>query len=159
MNDRFIAGGTLSLACPEGFHVMTADELAKMNFFGGETGEGMTAPERHILITVGSKPIGGLAGMLLNAGDIARGTEARLKKPMQANGYAGKGFCSAAVGTEKAEGFGYEYEAEGTGMYGESNVIKRKKTLWFLHCYTRTALKQESVEIWKEILQTAEWLK
>ena len=39
MNDRFIAGGTLSLVCPEGFHVMTADELAKMNFFGGETGE------------------------------------------------------------------------------------------------------------------------
>ena len=159
MDNRLITGETLSLGYPDGFHIMTGEELSKMNVYGGGTGEGLSDPDRHILITVGYKHAGALTGLLANAKDAAGSMEGRLKKLMQPYGYKKGGFCTKTVGNESAEGFSYEYEAQGIGMYGESYVIKRGKTFWYLHFYARTELKAESLKVWYDILSSAEWIQ
>lgn len=40
-------------------------------------------------------------------------------------------------------------------MTGESYVIKDRKKLWYLHVYMRTALLDESLPVWEEILDAA----
>ena len=54
-----------------------------------------------------------------------------------------------------AEGFRYGYEAQGIGMIGESCVVKRGKTLFYLHFYTREALKSGGLQTWEAILASA----
>ena len=103
MDNRLIAGNILTLDCPDGFHIMTGEEFSKLNVYGGENGEGMSDPDRHIIVTVGYKPVGALTGLIVSAKDAAKGMEARLKKPMQAYGYKLIGFCSKTVGNENAE--------------------------------------------------------
>ena len=132
----------LTLAYPEGFHVMTESEKSGMQFFGGLPGECLSDPERHILISVGLKTVGGVSAF---------------RKPMQKYGYRLLGFAEKSVGSEKAEGFSYEYESQCIGMYGESCVVKRGKVLYYLNFYARRELLGESLDVWNMILSSAKW--
>lgn len=157
MENRVTWNDTLTISCPEGFHVLDEAERGKLNFIQDGPGGGISDPDRHILISTGWKPFGGLSAMLLGIKDVAKNMEGRVRKPMQNYGYRLDGFVSGNVGNEKAEGFCYEYEAGGVGMYAESWVVKYKKVLYFLHFYARRELKDESLEIWNEILSSAKW--
>ncbi len=53
-----------------------------MQFFGGSSGERLSDPERHILISIGWKPIGGISALLIGAKDAARKMEANIQKAM-----------------------------------------------------------------------------
>ena len=157
MENRVTWNDALTISCPEGFHVLDEAERGKLNFIQDGPGGGISDPERHILISVGWKPFGGLSAMLLGIKDVAKSMEGRVRKPMQNYGYRLDGFVSGNVGNEKAEGFRYEYEADRIRMYAESYVVKYKKVLYFLHFYARRELKDESLEIWNEILLSAKW--
>ena len=111
---------------------MDESEQGGMQFYGGSPGKCLSDPKRHILISIGSKSIGGITVLLVSAKDAAKRAEASIHKPMQAYGYRLNGFAAKAVGNKQAEGFGYEYEAQGVGMYGESYVVKLDRTLYYL---------------------------
>jgi len=111
-----IAIEKLTLSYPDGFHIMDAGEKEKLNFLGGSTGECLNDPDRHIIISIGYKSAGGL-GFLVSAKDAAKRTEAAIRKPMQAFSYHLNGFDKRSIGGEDAEGFRYEYEAQGISMY------------------------------------------
>ena len=78
---------------------------------------------------------------------------------MQAYGYECKGFSKRTIAGEKAVGFGYEYTAKDVAMYAESYVVKRGKIFFYLHFYGRQSAKDESLEIWDKILDSAEWIQ
>ena len=67
------------------------------------------------------------------------------------------GFLSRAVGGETAEGFSYDYEAQGIRMSAESCVVKHGKVFYYLHIYTREEYKDENLKLWSELLSTAKW--
>ncbi len=58
---------------------------------------------------------------------------------------------------KEAKGFRYEYEAQGIGMTGDALAIKRDKTLYYLYIYARTELREESLALWEEILNSIRW--
>lgn len=147
----------LTLAYPEGFHVMTESEKSGMQFFGGLPGECLSDPERHILISVGLKTVGGVSAFLIGEKDAVKKAEASIRKLMQKYGYRLLGFAEKSVGSEKAEGFSYEYESQCIGMYGESCVVKRGKVLYYLNFYARRELLGESLDVWNMILSSAKW--
>lgn len=147
----------LTLSFPESFHVMDESEQGGMRFYGGSRGQCLSDPERHILISVGRKSIGGISALLVSAKDAAKRMEASIRKPMQAYGYRLNSFLAKDVGGKQAEGFGYEYEAQGIGMYGESFVVKQDRTLYYLNLYARQERKAESMEVWSAILSSARW--
>ena len=151
LNDR------LTLSWPDGFHVMNEEERKKLTFYGDGPSEVISDPDRHIIVSVGWKPLGGFAGLLLGARDIAKDMEKKLSRPMQAYGWRSGGACTKTVGGEKAEGFSYEYETQGIGMYGESYAVKHGKALYYLHFYARKALQSESLKVWDAILDSAKW--
>lgn len=157
MNNTLTLNGHLTLSWPDGFHVMDEAERKKLTFYGDGPSEAISDPDRHIIVCIGWKPLGGFTGMLLGTRDVARDMEKKLSRPMQAYGWRSGGALTKAVGGEKAEGFCCEYEAQGIGMYGESYTIKRGKTLYYLHFYARKALKSDSLEVWDAILASMKW--
>ena len=157
MTNMFVFDDKLTLPCPDGFHVMDETEQSGIRFFGDSPGRCLSDPERHILISVGRKTLGGLSTLLINAKDAAKRMEASIRKPMLEYGYRLNGFAAKSVGSERAEGFSYEYESQGTGMYGESYVVKRDKALYYLNLYARKEQRPDSLEVWTTILSSAKW--
>lgn len=140
------------LPCPDGFHVLDSEERKGIHFLGNAQGECLSDPERHTMISVGWKSIGGIFSLLLNAKDLAKRMESDIKKSMQRYGYRLGGFEEKRVSDKKAEGFCYEYEVQGVGMYGESCIVKDGRMLYYLNVYTRKENMDESLDVWNRIL-------
>lgn len=148
----------LQFSCPDSFHVMSAEEQGKLSFLGEGESECYTDPERHILMSIGWKPLGGLASLLIRASDAAHQMEAVVKQPMQQYGYKAEGPKAVILGGEKASGFRYGYEAGNIAMVGESLACKRGKTMYYLHVYYRESLREECASVWDEILSSVRWI-
>ena len=157
MKNYVSLNNTLRVFYPDGFHVLDENERSKFKSLGGGPVECLSDPERHILISTGWKSLGMLTGMLFGAKDAAESAEAQVRKAMKANGYRSNGFLTEEIGGEESSGYCYEYEAEGMVMYGETCVVKRGKELYFLHFYTRVAMKDENLEMWNGMLASAAW--
>ena len=147
----------LTLSWPSGFHVMNEEERGKLSFYGDGPCEAIADLDRHIVVSIGWKPLGRFFGMLLGTKDIARDMEKKLSQPMRSYGWRAGSVLTKAVDGEKAEGYSYEYEAQGIGMYGESYALKHGKTVYYLHFYARKAQKDESLEALDTILASAKW--
>ena len=147
----------LTLTFPEGFHVMDDEEKKTLRFLENGPGEALADPEHHIIVTIGWKSVGGLASLLLKARDAAKASENNVRKAMESLGYQSEGFGTRQAGPLKAENFGYTYEAQGTGMYGETCCVKQGRTFYYFNCYIREAARQEGLKIWEGILASAGW--
>lgn len=59
--------------------------------------------------------------------------------------YQYTGSLNIAVGGTTADGFSYHYTAaNGTEMSGDSFVLKRGNTLYYIHMYSRRALESKN---------------
>ena len=147
----------LSFCFPDTFRVLDEAERSKMNFIEDGPGKILSDHDRHILISFGWKTIGGFSAKLLGENDITKNMMSKIRKAMKPFGYCEAGSFSVDIGGEKAEGFGYEYVAQGVEMYGQSYAIKHGKVLYYLNFYTRREFKNESLDIWNKILSTGGW--
>ena len=76
--NTIILNHELKAVIPGGFHEMDEAERGKLNFIQDGPGGGISDPERHILISVGWKPFGGLSAMLLGIKDDRAGRSGTL---------------------------------------------------------------------------------
>lgn len=146
----------LKLSFMDGFREMTEDEIKQLNFYKDGPGVCVKDPQRHILITVGwNKTTFGT--LMISAKEAAQNAESKISKPMQANGYQLDSFYERKLGGEKACGYRYHYTAQDIKMTGETWVVKRNKSFYYLNFYARTELEADSLEIWNQILDTADF--
>ena len=142
---------------PEGIRVLSDEERRGMNFIENGPGVCLSDPDRHIKISISWKKAGLLA-VLADPKDAVKTMEARIGSPMQQFGYKQEGFFERPVGGKMFSGFRYSYTVQDTGMTGESLIGKNGKVFYYLHFYARSEMP-ESIEIWKDILDSAIWLK
>ena len=147
----------LTLACPDGFHVMDEEERKNLTFIAEGSCECITDPVRHILITVGCRTLGKLAAMLVSAKDAAGNMEAALREAMRRYSFRENGSAAIDLSGEKARGLSYGYVAHDTDMYAESYVAKRGKALYYLNFYVRETYRDKGLKTWEEFLSSAEW--
>ncbi len=160
MNNNYIVlNDTVKLFYEDGFHVMDDSELAKLRSPWQGPMQGLSDPARHIMITIGWKPVGNVLSMLLKPKDIAKKMESDIRKAMKAYDYRPQGFLTKEIAGQKAEGFAYEYEAEATSMYGESIVLKHGKEAYYFHYYSSALLRWENQKFWDRIFETAEIIR
>ena len=145
----------LEIDLPDGFYELNEEERQKMNFFteGGEF-SCFSDPERHILVSVGKKEINAFAAMLLNSKDIAKNMEQMIEKALVPADYHFGSYRSQKNGSLGFEGFRYDYSAQGIGMTAESYAAKYKRTVYYVHIYMRSALKEESLPVTGRILES-----
>ena len=149
----------LNLAYPDGFRVMSKEELSGYNFYSEAPGWCVNDAERHIMVSVSWKQVPSLFAKMLKVKDVAKSMEGQMAQAMKAFQYKLVEFTARTPGGKEAEGFRYDYTVQDTGMSGESLCVKNRNTFYYLHFYYRTALKEESMAVVDEILQSASWMR
>ena len=153
--ERVTLDGKMTIGCPEGFHVMTEEERSQMSMLEEGTWVGFSDPNRHILVTVGWKAVKGLGFMLKGKG-LAENMEKQIRQGMSSFGFKSEGPRERMIAERPAFGFGFGYVAREIEMVAESYVLKIDKTLYYFHFYARKALKNESLPVWNEILDSVQ---
>lgn len=147
---------TIQLSYPENFRIMSESEIAQLSVIGkGGEGTALKSEDLHIIISMGWKSVGGFFSKLLSGNDLAATMESVFRKQMKPFGYAKTDNLTQQIAGETAKGLRYTYQAQGVDMTGESFVLKKGSTQYYLHVYYRTALAEESREVWKSILDSA----
>jgi hypothetical protein len=144
----------LHVLCPDGFHELTDGERSRLVMPWSGPWVGISDPERHVLVTAGSRKAGLFAGLLLSARDLARNMEKRIRGAMTPFGFRAGGAAERVIAGERAFGFRYAYEAQGIAMCAESCVFKRRGKIFFLHLYARDERREESFAVWEKILSS-----
>ena len=152
--EDILLNNSLKLPCPEGFHVMDEEERSELNIMGNGPCVCLSDPERHIIVSIGWQQVGGLTSLLLKSGDIVKNSEKAIRKSMQAYGYQLEGFLQHSIAGNNADGFVYIYEAKGVPMYAQSCAMKVGKVFYYFHFYARQELREESLKVWEEILDS-----
>lgn len=146
----------LTVTIPDGFHEMDDAELSKLNLYKEAPDFCISDAIRHITVTVAWKK-SLLGSMVLKGPEVAKKMEAEIRKPMEAFGYSFREFVTVDVGGETADGFIYEYTAQERAMVGESFAIKKGKTFYYIHCYMRDELKDESMQVVDAFFRSFQW--
>ena len=148
----------LTISVPDGFHVMDDEELGKLNSYGEKPGWCITDPDRHITVSIAWKK-GAVASFLLSSREIAKKMDMSLQKMMAPYGYERQMFVQEDLGGRDAFGFLYSYDVQEIGMSGESLSAKNGKTFYYVHCYMRRELLEESLPVLKKIFESCRWVK
>ena len=147
----------LKLSCPDGFHVLDKEEMAKLRFNEEGSGVCLSDPERHMIVSAAYKQIGGFSSFLLNDKDLLKNLETAMRKAQKPFGYNAAGDVTRSVGGRIAKGIAYTYTAQEIPMYSESLLIREGKTVYYFHVYSREALKEGNMSVWDELLNTSVW--
>lgn len=144
---------------PEGFEEMSKEETAGLQMSGGGESIALSNKNNHLLVTVGWKRTGGFSGMILNTEDLRKKMEHDIRKSLTRLEYSDAGSSDMQVGGLAAAGFRYQYTAaNGTDMAAESYVLKKDRTLYYFHLYSRRELAPENSELVRKVLGDAVWL-
>lgn len=147
----------LNLSYPESFHIMDQEERSRLQFMTKGAGECIADPERHMILSVGWQTLGLMPSLLLKTEDIAKKMCDSIRRSMEPYGYKNEALLSRNLDGSPAQGIRYQYAASEIEMTGESYVVKHKRTLYYFHCYSRTALEEENAGILDGILDSIRW--
>ncbi len=147
----------MSFTYPLGFHVLEGEELEKMNYYKEPPKLCIQDPERHMIVSVAWEKPKGLFGKLADSKDVEEVIEGKIKKMMKPYGYDHLEDFTRKIDRLDADGFRYSYTAQGIKMMGEVLTIKREKTSYYIYGYYREELKEDSIQVMKEIYDSISW--
>ena len=136
----------MNVSCIEGFRVLSEEEMNQMNFINGAPDLCISDPEKHILMNFASSKGSILISAMLSERDVAR-----------ESGFEFIDFVSEEISGREAEGFLYEYKADDIDMSGKVLCLKKAKAFYFIYCYYRKALEEESLETIRQVFDTISW--
>ena len=153
--NSLIVNEELTMNVPEGFHIMTEEEMAQLKYFDKPMWL-ITDPDRHMIFTVSWRK-SGLAALLLKPKDIIKKMEPQLRKAMKPYDYGFQSYLQADMGGLPAEGFLYAYKSKKLDMCGAAFSVKKGKTFYYIYCYMREEFLGESRLVLEEIMQGVCW--
>ena len=152
----------LQLSLPEYLREMSSEEKQKLQMMAEGQGKVFSDEEKHIILSVGWKRLGGLQNLIVGRLNLVKHMENAIRVSMEPYRYSLKEQTEWSVGGIPAKGVRYNYwvlpenEPE-TEMRGESLVVKKGKTIYYLHFYIRENLAAENASLWSEIVASASW--
>ncbi len=147
-------GHSLSIAIPDGFHVMDSQELQQVFLSYDPNRWGIWNKETHVRVTVLWKDYPLLLSKLADLKTVCRKNE-----QMTAKGYAGHNylcgrFFSVTVAGQSAEGYSFTYSIDDIRQSAETVLIKKGKTIYSITCVGRVENKTADHEAFTEMLKT-----
>ncbi len=146
----------MNVTFPEGFVIMNAAECSEMKMIKEGRGECIKDTDRHIVISMAWKKAG-LFAAAAEPSDAIKKMEANIRKAQAPFDYQLDEFKKKDLGGRSAEGIRFHYVVQNTEMTSESYITKNGRTFYYLHFYGRTELKEESLAVWEEILNSISW--
>ena len=156
--EETILNKELALTVPEGFTLMSKEEMAQNATSYGPPKWAVKDPDRHMILSVAWKK-SLFASLLVSARETAQNVEGRLHKMMEQMGYERRQFVTADIDGLESHGIRYSYDTPSTRMTAQTLVVKKGSTFYYVHCYMRDTLLDESLPVLDEVLKTMRWVK
>ena len=141
MNDVTL-NGELCLSYPDGFHVLDADEMARVFPNDGPNRWGIWDTERHMIVSVQWHESNVLLAGLVSTKDLARRVAAEAGKAYKSNDYEVGELYQTTLCGEEAWGVSFRYEV--SGVYQIAYAIVFKHVVETTNCtYTLSFFERE----------------
>jgi len=155
---RQIINETFALQIPDGFEVLTENDLGKMYRNVGDPFRwGVRDAENHVIITALWKQYPALLSWTLDLKAIVKKNEQLTGKAHAAHGYRFLEFFSMQAGDEKAEGYRFCYDKEGVTQVCSNCLIKDGRTIYAFMCVGREENMDADRETFRRIMETLEY--
>lgn len=149
---------TFTLQIPDGFEVLTENDLSKMYRNVGDPFQwGVRDTENHVIITALWKQYPALLSWTLDLKAIVKKNEELTGKAHAVHGYRFQEFFSMQAGDEKAEGYRFSYDKEGITQACSNCLIKDGRTIYAFICVGREENMDTDRETFRRIMETLEY--
>ena len=150
---KAIVNDSLEVSQPDGFRIMSHEQLCQAYGLEYDCMWGMRDEERHVILTVFWKVSNKLISMLGSAKLVAEQSEKNLRRRYKKMGYHSDGLFETEVAGIQGWGFRYGYTPEGAAAQScETVVIKDGTCCYTIMYHTRTERAQENRPLYEEIL-------
>ena len=146
----------LTFSFPEGFHVMSREELEKVYLDKNRNRAGIWDTDRHLIVSVFFNKPGALFYRLSYEKAAADGIRNLMKKKMPE--YKEGRTIDTTLAGQKTSGFEYSYRVPGVLQQGSVRVFKYKKHVCTVYCYARAPVSAEDKNTLAEILSSMKTL-
>lgn len=144
--------GAFTLEIPEGFEVMSSEDLRKLYQNENADRWGMWDRERHILITVAWQRVNALLSFLADIKSVAKRNEQLIAKGYANNDYKMEGFFSSSAGNIHMEGYRFSYTLQGIPQKSETLLMKLEKNIYSITCVRRAENAEECADVFPAVI-------
>ena len=150
---RETINGAVEVEVPDGFYVMSAEELRQVYQSDDPNRWGIWDKERHIMMTVIWKAYSGLAGLFLSdLKAVCKKNEQLSSKGYAGHGYRCDGFFSLSVDGQPAEGYRFSYRVEDVEQSAETILFRHGKTIYSVTFVGRAENKAADQDVFAGII-------
>lgn len=143
---------SLLFDCPDGFHIMSRDELKKLYLDSYRNRAGVWDTKRHLIVSVfRNKPLK-LFYKMSDEKAAADGIRNLFRKKMPE--YKEGKSVETAIAGQRASGFDYTYRVKGVAQEASVYVFKHKGYVYTVYCYARAPLTKDDAKILRGILDS-----
>ena len=144
MANVYIDDGRLSIELPDGFAVMTLEQVQALYGMNHKEMWGARNESCKMVVTVIWKDLGGLAAKLSDNESFAKHIEKTLSRWYRASEYNFGGFFETTVAGKDAYGLRHTHVPEGIPQESEIVTFRNGKRRYTLYYYTRPEVAQEN---------------
>ena len=150
---KAIVNDSLEVSQPDGFRVMSHEELCQAYGLDYDCMWGMRDEERHVILAVFWKVSSKLISMLGSAKLVAEQSEKNLRRRYRKSGYHSDGLFETEVAGLRGWGFRYGHSPMGAAEQScETVVIKDGTCCYTIMYHTRTERAHTNRALYEEIL-------
>ena len=155
MMKQQIINDTFALQIPDGFEILTEDDLRKMYRNAGDPFRwGVRDAENHVIILALWKKYPALLSWTLDLKAIVKKNEQLTGKAHAAHGYRFLEFFSMQAGDEKAEGYRFSYDKEGMTQVCSNCLVRDGRTIYAFMCVGREENLETDRETFRRMMET-----
>ncbi len=149
---------TFTLQIPDGFEVLTEEDLRKMHRNVGDPFRwGVRDTENHVIMTALWKAYPALLSWTLDLNAIVKKNEQLTGKVHAAHGYRLLEFFTLQAGDEEAKGYRFCYDNEGTTQVCSNCLIKEGRTIYAFMFVGRKENMDADSATFRRIMETLEY--
>ena len=158
MMKQQIINDTFALQIPDGFEILTEDDLRKMYRNAGDPFRwGVRDTENHVIILALWKKYPALLSRTLDLKAIVKKNEQLTGKAHAAHGYRFLEFFSMQAGDEEAEGYRFSYDKEGMTQVCSNCLVRDGRTIYAFMCVGREENLETDWETFRRMMETLEY--
>jgi hypothetical protein len=136
MTECSIEGG-LSISFPEGFRVLTEEEMDAMYLDSNHDRWGIVDEALHVTLCIFYHRSGRIISKLGDAEVVCKNTERNLSKALKGYGYRMSGFRDSEISGHRVKGFSYDYVLRDVEYSCGVDVLKVGNICYTFYRYTR----------------------
>ena len=154
-----IINNEISIGIPDGFHVMSEEELTKVYVTKDPKRWGIWDNDRHVIISVLWQDLNAFTAMLADIDAAAVRNEQLTKKGYEGHDYAMEGFHDADISGSHARGYSFTYRIQDISQRVDTLLFKAGRRIYSINCIGRNENREQDHELFEEILKTVSILK